>query len=63
VKLRVLFWKGERPEPGDELRTGTGRRYLILGWTERQIIALVLPKNEPAKGKVFRWEWASRKKT
>jgi hypothetical protein len=58
----VLFWHGERPVEGDELRTARGRRYLILMVTETQITALVLPEDEPIKGRVFRWTWGSRKK-
>lgn len=26
----------------------------------KQITALVLPKDEPVKGHVFRWEWGKR---
>lgn len=63
VKLRVLWHEGEPPTEGDELRTATGRRYLILSVTEKQITALVLPKGEPITGRVFRWEWGGRKKT
>lgn len=62
VKLRVLFWRGERPGTGDELRTARGRRYLILSCTEKQITALVLPQNEPVTGRVFRWTWGKRNK-
>lgn len=30
VRLRVTGWVGPAPEGGDELRTGTGRRYQII---------------------------------
>lgn len=62
VKLRVQWWHGDRPIVGDELKTASGRRYLILGVTEKQIAALVLPQDEPVKGRVFLWTWGSRKK-
>jgi hypothetical protein len=61
VKLRVLWHEGGMPEAGDELHTATGRRYLILNCTEKQIKALVLPKDEPmTEGRVFRWTWGKR---
>lgn len=61
VKLRVLWWRGDMPEPNDELHTATGRRYLILMCTEKQISALVLPNDAaPTKGKVWCWEWGKR---
>jgi hypothetical protein len=62
VKLRVLFWHGDQPVEGDELQTASGRRYLILSCTEKRITALVLPKDEPVTGRVFRWEWGPRGK-
>lgn len=63
VKLRVLFWRGPPAVEGDELHTARGRRYLILSCTEKQITALVLPKDEPlTEGRVFRWEWGKRNK-
>lgn len=62
VKLRVLWTEGEPPSEGDELCTTTGRRYLVLSCTEKQIIALVLPQNEPVTGRVFRWKWGARGK-
>lgn len=63
VKLRVLWWDGHRrPVEGDELRTARGRRYLIIAITDKQITALVLPKDEPVTGHVFRWTWGTRRK-
>jgi hypothetical protein len=63
VKLRVLWWRDGLPQPEDELHTATGRRYLILNCTEKQVVALVLPKDEPpTKGRVWRWEWGNRSK-
>lgn len=64
VKLRVLWHTGAVPVEGDELRTVRGRRYLILSITEKQITALVLPKDEPepAPSHLFLWTWGARKK-
>jgi hypothetical protein len=50
-----------RPEPGDEMRTRTGRRYQILKITPKSVTCLVLPKDAVVQGKVWRWEWNSRK--
>lgn len=62
VTLRVLWHEGGMPVEGDELHTARGRRYLILSCTEKKIVALVLPKDEPVTGRVFRWTWGSRKR-
>jgi hypothetical protein len=63
VKLRVLWHEGGMPEAGDELHTTTGRRYLILSCTEKQIKALVLPKDEPpTQARAWFWTWGKRKK-
>jgi hypothetical protein len=63
IKLRVLFWdSAEKPEAGDELHTAQGRRYLILDFTETQITALVLPKDEPlTTQRVWGWAWGSKR--
>lgn len=60
VKLTILGWDGDKPDTGDELRTRTGRRYLILSFVGKRLTCLVLPKDEPIKGKVFHWEWGKR---
>lgn len=58
VKLRVLWHEDGTPEAGDEMHTSTGRRYLVLACTEKQITALVLPKDEPlTEQRVWRWAW------
>jgi hypothetical protein len=62
IKLRVLPSPRENPDEhpvaGDELRTARGRRYLVLSFTETQIVALVLPKNEPTTDqRVWSWRW------
>lgn len=62
VTLRVLFWQADAPEGGDELRTATGRRYQILSFNGKALKCLVLPKDAPVQGKVFRWEWGKRAK-
>jgi len=62
VKLSVLFWHGDKPVAGDELQTRTGRRYQILEVREKALHCMVLPPDEPVQGKVFIWEWASRKR-
>lgn len=43
VRLRVTGWVGPAPEGGDELRTGTGRRYQIITVNGRTLECLVLP--------------------
>lgn len=63
VSMNVLFWHGPAPVPGDELKTSTGRRYLIQSYDGKRIKGVVLPKDaEPTDGKVFDWVWGSRKK-
>lgn len=57
VKFRVSFWNGPAPEPGDEMRTSRGRRYLILDLTEKSVTCLVLPPDESVTGRVFEWRW------
>jgi hypothetical protein len=64
IKLRVLFWDSdEKPTEGDELHTASGRRYLILSFTETHITALVLPQDEPTtQGRVWGWAWGAKKR-
>lgn len=61
VKLRVIGWVGPEPEGGDELRTGTGRRYQIITVKGRTLECLVLPADAEVQGRVFHWKWGSRK--
>jgi hypothetical protein len=60
VKLRVNAWDGPAPEGGDELRTGTGRRYQIVTITGRTLECLVLPADAEVQGRVFDWRWGAR---
>lgn len=62
VKLRYLFWEGDAPTGGDELRTSTGRRYQILSVEGRTLDCLVLPKDAEVQGRVFIWQWGKRPK-
>ena len=50
------------PEPGDEMRTRTGRRYQILKITPKTVSCLVLPKDAEVQGKVWIWEWNRRRR-
>ncbi|ACD21563.1 hypothetical protein Bphyt_7278 (plasmid) [Paraburkholderia phytofirmans PsJN] len=61
VRLRVTGWVGPAPEGGDELRTGTGRRYQIITVNGRTLECLVLPADAEVQGRVFHWKWGSRK--
>ena len=60
VTLRVHFWHAESPEPGDELRTATGRRYQILSYSGKVLKCVVLPSDAPLEGTVFGWTWGKR---
>ncbi|APR40011.1 hypothetical protein [Paraburkholderia sp. SOS3] len=65
VKLRVASWEAPAPECGDELLTRTGRRYRILEVRTRRgaivgLDCMVLPKSEPASGRIFNWVWNVR---
>jgi hypothetical protein len=61
VKFRVNRTDPEAPlpEPGDEMRTRTGRRYQILKITPKSVTCLVLPRDAEVQGKVWIWEWNS----
>lgn len=60
--MNVMFWHGPAPVPGDELKTSTGRRYLIQSYDGKRIKGVVLPKDAPiTDGRVFDWVWGSRK--
>jgi hypothetical protein len=64
VKFRVSFWDAPDPEPGDEMRTARGRRYLILELAphRKSVVCLVLPDDEPVAGRVFEWRWNGGKR-
>jgi hypothetical protein len=58
VKLR-LAW-GLPPDAGDELRTISGRRYLVTKVKGKTLTCYVLPRDAPpVPGKVIQWQWAS----
>lgn len=58
--LTRLSWFGEEPEPGDVLRTRTGRQYLILEVRGRRLFCCVVGPDHVIEGKLFKWEWARR---
>ncbi len=73
--LRALWWYSpERPVPGDVLRTGTGRRYMVLevrdqanGRPEMHCVVLTPRAGVPGledpptlTGRVWHWSWAKR---
>lgn len=71
-RMRVLFWNGDDPEPGDELETATGRRYRIdsvrrrrrdgqIGTLDCTVVGNVLSLHERPR-RVFRWTWSSRRR-
>lgn len=71
-RMRVLFWHGDDPEPGDELETPTGRRYRIesvrrrrrdgqIGSLQCTVVGNVLSLHERPR-RVFRWTWSSRRR-
>lgn len=64
IKLRVAPQDpapADHPVEGDELHTSRGRRYLVLSYSERLIIALVLPQDEPlTEQRVWRWTWGAK---
>jgi hypothetical protein len=60
VQLRVSGWRGPPAVGGDELRTGTGRRYQIVEVKPKALVCLVLPADAPVQGRVFDWVWDRR---
>lgn len=62
VVLRVDRWDGEQPEPGDFLRTSTGRCYRIDDVLNRHLRCTVLDDDAVQFGAegVWRWEWSAR---
>lgn len=61
VKLRLDF--GKAPAAGDELRTPTGRRYLVTSFHGKTISAIVLPADAPpVPGRLLTWWWSSRQR-
>jgi len=62
VTLRVT-WHGAEPcESGDELITGTGRRYLVLKIKGMRFDCMVLPKDAPVESRQWELIWNSRNK-
>lgn len=60
-KLTVAF--GDVPNPGDELRFESGRRYMVLRIGGKKTLhCVVMYPNEPAGVRVLPWQWAPRKK-
>jgi hypothetical protein len=51
VRLRLDF--GDAPAPGDELRTASGRRYLVTGFKDGRITAFVLPRDAPIRPRAY----------
>ncbi|RKE35270.1 hypothetical protein B0G76_1331 [Paraburkholderia sp. BL23I1N1] len=64
VKFRVSRVDPDAPlpEPGDEMRTATGRRYQILKISPKSVTCLVLPRDAEQQGKVWIWEWNKRRR-
>ena len=63
VILRWAFWHGPAAQPGDTLRTRTGRRYLILDVQGRRLDCVVLGPDEVITGGIeFIWTWSKRKR-
>ncbi|QIN68075.1 hypothetical protein SBC1_81220 (plasmid) [Caballeronia sp. SBC1] len=60
VQLRVSGWSGPGPVGGDEVLTGTGRRYQIVEVKAKAVVCLVLPRDAPVQGQVFNWVWDRR---
>lgn len=61
VKLRLD--RGAAPEVGTELRTDSGRRYLLtrVGGS-KTLHCVVLGPHTPVQGPVCLWEWTARNK-
>ena len=61
VKLTVAW--GDTPEVGSELRTPSGRRYLVTRIGGKKTLhCVVLGKDSPPGDPVLAWTWAARKK-
>lgn len=60
--LTCNWWDAEPPEPGDFLRTRSGRCYVIESKSGRRLRCRVLEKDAVQFGEpgVWFWEWASR---
>ncbi|MCY1167112.1 hypothetical protein D9M73_70690 [compost metagenome] len=60
-KLRVAF--GDVPQPGTELRTPTGRRYMVLKVGGKATLhCYVMGADDPPGLAVWTWTWSPRKK-
>lgn len=60
VKLRWLAWDGPLPEPGDVLKTSTGRTYEIIESKGRTLTCRVVPPDTRIEGRLFEWRWSPR---
>lgn len=49
-------------EPGDFLRTRTGRVYLVEAVCGRQLHCVVMANDVEIRGRVFRWSWTPRRR-
>jgi hypothetical protein len=58
VKLRVAW--GPIPTAGTNLRTSTGRTYLVMKVGGKTLHCLVLAPEEIPQGPVWAWHWGSR---
>jgi hypothetical protein len=63
LTLRRAFWDGPEPRLGDELRTATGRRYLIRTVRGRALECVVVPIDAEIAGRVFWWRWSVRRRS
>lgn len=62
VKLRFKEWEGDWPEPGDVIRTATGRTYEVKAISGYTITCQVVPPDIRVEGREFRMWWSSRPK-
>lgn len=61
VKLSVT-WRGTTPcEVGDELVTGTGRRYQVLEMNGKRFNCMVLPSDANVQSKQWTLTWNSKR--
>lgn len=64
VTLRVSWATSGPPAvvPGDEFKTSTGRRYLVLRIRGKQHHCLVLPDDAPVEGRQWCLTWNCRRR-
>lgn len=61
VKLQVT-WHGTQPcQVGDELVTGTGRRYQVLDMKGKRFVCMVLPRDASVQSTQWTLTWNSRR--